>query len=216
MAAHPLHLAAACGHTAVVTLLLSAGAAVDAVRLGDWTALHLAACSGQAEAVRLLLAAGASLGAGRQGSETALALAAEHAVRTGDSATVSVFMQHLGSVPVPAEALVAAAAVAASKSNCSCASTQQQIVQQLLLAAVEQDLHAMASKSMPAAAVALQQQLYKQPRHAGLVVTSVLLDAWLQSDLDCAATAVARCATAGGCDSVQHMLVDTAGALQGV
>jgi hypothetical protein len=209
-------------------MLLAAGAAVDAPRLGNWAALHLAACSGQAEVVRLLLAAGASLGAGRQGVETALALAAEHAVHTGDSATSGMLVQHIRSAPVPAEALVTAATVAASKRSCYGASTQASIVEQLLLLAVEQDAHAMVLQSIPqraAAAAALQQQLSKQPRCAGLLVTSLLLNVWLQSlpmtsGPDClnqgAASAGYQCATAADCDSLQHMLVDVAAALQDV
>ena len=56
-----LHVAAGCGHVAVVRLLLASGACVDAPSYDGSTPLHRAASKGSAEAAALLLAAGAAV-----------------------------------------------------------------------------------------------------------------------------------------------------------
>ncbi len=59
MAIQPLHAAAAGGHTAIVQLLLAAGADPNAVQQDSFRPLHAAAQNGNAELARLLLAHGA-------------------------------------------------------------------------------------------------------------------------------------------------------------
>jgi ankyrin repeat protein len=57
----PLHLAAAQGHVAVITLLLDAGADINAVGSGDTTPLNEAVFPGRKAAAELLIRRGASL-----------------------------------------------------------------------------------------------------------------------------------------------------------
>jgi ankyrin repeat protein len=64
-----LQCAAQEGHTAVVQLLLDAGAAVDVVAADGHTALHRAACGGQTAVVQLLLNAHASVHVVKKGSK---------------------------------------------------------------------------------------------------------------------------------------------------
>jgi ankyrin repeat protein len=71
-----IHDAAEYGRTAVVQLLLEAGAAVDAVDEEDNTALHLAAWNGHTPVVQLLLDAQASVNAAGNERATALHYAA--------------------------------------------------------------------------------------------------------------------------------------------
>lgn len=59
MAIQPLHAAAAGNHTAIVQLLLEAGADANAVQQDSFRPLHAAAQNGSAELARLLLAHGA-------------------------------------------------------------------------------------------------------------------------------------------------------------
>ena len=59
--ATPLHYASQKGHTAVVELLLAAGADVTAVSGFNMTALHFASLNGHKAVVKLLLAAGADV-----------------------------------------------------------------------------------------------------------------------------------------------------------
>ena len=72
-----LHVAAGCGHVAIVRLLLASGASVDAPSYDGSTPLHRAASKGSAEVAALLLAAGAAVDSGTASSEqTPLHLAA--------------------------------------------------------------------------------------------------------------------------------------------
>jgi len=66
------------GHTAVVELLLAAGADVDAKNNYGWTALHYAAAYGHADVVELLLEAGADIKAKNNSGGTALHYAAAY------------------------------------------------------------------------------------------------------------------------------------------
>lgn len=67
-----LHLAARDGHTAVIEVLLKAGADVNALEGTDSTALMYAAYNGHLEAVELLIEQGADLNVRDQGGQTAL------------------------------------------------------------------------------------------------------------------------------------------------
>lgn len=205
----PLHAAAACGHTDIVKVLLSAGAAVDAVRTGGWTALQLAAGSGKAQVVQLLLAAGADASAEQQGSGSALARAAEYAVRTGDTASVDVFLQHYSSVVAPPGALLAAALEAASTRS-SYPGAQKDVVSRLLqLLSIQQAADTCSPK------MNLQHllcQLRQHPRHCLQLVTEVLLEAWLQQQHAAAETDLGH-----ACHNqlrVQDMLVSAVTAMQ--
>lgn len=71
-----LHPAAFAGHTKAVAMLLTRGATVDAVDLGDMTPLHLAALEGHLDTVKLLLSKGASPSAGNDRAMTPLHLSA--------------------------------------------------------------------------------------------------------------------------------------------
>src|SRR3954452_21034132 len=71
----PLMFAAGKGHLEVLSVLLEAGAEVDAAGDSKHTPLMLAACSGQTAAVRMLLAAGANPRAQNSTGDPALALA---------------------------------------------------------------------------------------------------------------------------------------------
>jgi ankyrin repeat protein len=72
-----LYLMAACGHEAVVQLLLEKGADVDAKDNDGGTALHKTAGSGHEAVVRLLLEKGADVDAKSNDGWTALHWAAE-------------------------------------------------------------------------------------------------------------------------------------------
>jgi len=81
-----LHWAAANGDTAMVQMLLSAGANIRATtRLGAITALHMASQSGHAQVVAALIAAGADTNAATTTGATSLMLAA----RAGSTETVT-------------------------------------------------------------------------------------------------------------------------------
>lgn len=56
---HPIHAAAAGGHTEVVKLLLERGAAANAQQHGGWMPLHAAAQHGNVEMARVLIENGA-------------------------------------------------------------------------------------------------------------------------------------------------------------
>ena len=74
-----LHVAAGCGHAAVVRLLLARGASVDAPSYDGSRPLHRAASKGSAEAAALLLAAGAAVDCGTTSTQqTPLHLAASN------------------------------------------------------------------------------------------------------------------------------------------
>jgi ankyrin repeat protein len=72
---HPLHAAAAGRSREVVTLLVQAGADVNAVQAGGWTALHAAAQNGDAEMTKVLLKGGANIDVTAENGQTALDLA---------------------------------------------------------------------------------------------------------------------------------------------
>jgi len=77
------------GRTAVVELLLAAGADVDAKDEDGWTALHDAAWGGHAAVAELLLAAGADVNA--QDNDGWIAL--HDAARNGHSAVVELLLE---------------------------------------------------------------------------------------------------------------------------
>jgi ankyrin repeat protein len=81
----PLHLAAYCGHHAVVKELLAANAPVDAVAEAGVSALHVAVCKGHPAAAVELLAGGADAralaGRGRCPLELAVCGGREHATQ---------------------------------------------------------------------------------------------------------------------------------------
>ena len=69
---YPLHWAAEKGYLSIANLLLQAGATVDAVAGGGWTALHCAAYWGKIQVVEALLNAGADKAVKNYWGETAL------------------------------------------------------------------------------------------------------------------------------------------------
>ena len=73
----PIHSAVASGCGAAVTLLLSAGADVNARQTGGWTPLHAAAKHGDLEITRALLDVGASPGAISDDGKSAMDFAKE-------------------------------------------------------------------------------------------------------------------------------------------
>jgi len=83
----PLHSATAAGSLAAITLLLEAGATVDAQQEGGWTALMAAALHGRVDLVRVLLAAGADSRLKGQDGRDALAMATEN----GDPELLALF-----------------------------------------------------------------------------------------------------------------------------
>ncbi|MCJ7822861.1 MAG: ankyrin repeat domain-containing protein, partial [Armatimonadetes bacterium] len=88
-----LHRAVGMGQTAVVKVLLEAGADVNAAEPeGGMTPLHSAANRGQTEAAKLLLEAGADVNAKAKGGETPLSLA----VARGNTEVANLFREHGG------------------------------------------------------------------------------------------------------------------------
>ena len=69
---YPLHRAAMEGYLSIANLLLQAGATVDAVNNGGWTALHSAAYAGKIQVVEALLNAGADKALKSSAGDTAL------------------------------------------------------------------------------------------------------------------------------------------------
>jgi uncharacterized protein len=84
----PLHSAAAGDHTALVRLLLDAGASPNAVQHGGYTPLHSAAQNGNLDLVRLLLGVGADPLAQNDEGHSALDLA-----RQSEHASVVAFLE---------------------------------------------------------------------------------------------------------------------------
>lgn len=92
---HPLHSAAAVGHTEVVGLLLERGAAPDAVQVRGFTALHAAAANGDDAMVDRLLRAGADPGRLSADRRTPSAMARER----GHAETAAALDEAAGTAP---------------------------------------------------------------------------------------------------------------------
>ena len=81
LAVHPLHAAAAGGHSELVWILIASDAPVHARQRGGWTPLHSAAANGDLESVLALLSAGADSAAANDDGRTPIELASEDTVR---------------------------------------------------------------------------------------------------------------------------------------
>lgn len=81
LAVHPLHAAAAGGHSELVWILIASDAPVHARQRGGWTPLHSAAANGDLDSVLALLSAGADSAAANDDGRTPIELASEDTVR---------------------------------------------------------------------------------------------------------------------------------------
>ncbi len=81
LAVHPLHAAAAGGHSELVWILIASDAPVHARQRGGWTPLHSAAANGDLESVLALLSAGADSAAANDDGRTPIELASHESVR---------------------------------------------------------------------------------------------------------------------------------------
>jgi ankyrin repeat protein len=184
-----LHHAADRGDSEAVELLIAQGAFVNATLDTRDTPLHLAVKGKHTATVQVLLAAGAEVYIPGSSSRSALCMAAA----IGHMPTVECLLQHrwLGAAAA-ADDMVKSAAAAAQATSLD-ASTKQGVVLHLLLPAVK--------SNTVAAKAALKQCM--EP--AGNTVSSVLIDAWLESaavvaDIDKQRTAV------------QHLIISMAAA----